>query len=40
MVKYDPRHEKTNALHICENKDAADQRLYFRYFDNTIPRLL
>ena len=36
-TKYEPRHEKTNVLHICENKDEdqlrgnseADQRLCF-----------
>ena len=44
---YEPRHEKTNDLHICENKDAdqlrgdreADQRLCFRYTDRKIPLL-
>ena len=44
---YEPRHEKTGFLHICENKDAdqlrgnreADQRLCFRYTDSTIPLL-
>ena len=42
--KNEPRHEKSNVLHICENKDAdqlrgnreADQRLCFRYIDSTI----
>ena len=41
---YQPRHEKT-VFSICENKDAdqlrgngeADQRLYFRFSDSTIP---
>ena len=40
-------HEKSNVLHICENKDAdqlrgnreADQRLCFRYTDSAIPLL-
>ena len=44
---YEPHHEKTNVLHICENKGAdqlrgyreADQRLCFRYKNNTIPPL-
>ena len=44
---FEPRHQKTNVLHICENKDAdqlhgkreADQRLCFRYIDSTIPLL-
>ena len=27
------------AFCICENKDAADQRLCFRYIDSTIPLL-
>ena len=43
---YEPHREKT-AFCICENKDAdqlcgnrtADQRLCFRYTDNTIPLL-
>ena len=47
MPIYEPRHEKTGFLHIGENKDAdqlrgnreADQRLLFRYTDNTIPLL-
>ena len=47
LVAYEPRCEKTGFLHICENKDAdqlrgdreADQRLCFRYTDNTIPLL-
>ena len=42
----EPRHEKP-AFCICENKDAdqlrgnreTDQRLCFRYTDNTIPLL-
>ena len=42
--KFEPRYEKTQFC-ICENKDAdqlpgnreADQRLCFRYIDNTIP---
>ena len=42
-----PRHEKTNILHICKNKDAdllhgdheADQRLCFGCIDSTIPLL-
>ena len=44
---HEPHHEKTNVLHIYENKDAdqlhgnreADQRLCFRYIDSTIPLL-
>ena len=47
FLQKEPRHEKTNILHICENKDAdqlcgnreADQRLCFRYIDSTIPLL-
>ena len=47
FVAYEPRREKTNVLHICENKDAdqlrgnreADQRLCFHYIDSTIPLL-
>ena len=43
----EPRHMKTNVLHICENKDAdqlggnreADQRLCFPYIGSTIPLL-
>ena len=43
----EPRREKTDFLHICENKGAdqlrgdreADQRLCFRYIDSTIPLL-
>ena len=43
----EPRLEKTNVLHIYENKDAdqlrgnreADQRFCFRYIDSTIPLL-
>ena len=46
QVRYEPRYEKTGFC-ICENKDAdqlrgnreADQRLCFRYIDNTIPLL-
>ena len=42
-----PRREKTGKFCICENKDAdqlrgnpeADQHLYFRYTDSTIPLL-
>ena len=42
-----PCHEKTNVLHICENKDAdqlhgnrkADQQLCFCSIDSTIPLL-
>ena len=39
-LSYDPRHEKTCFLHICENKDAdqlraVDQRLCFRYMDTS-----
>ena len=39
---YEPHHEKTNILHICQNKGAiqlnceADQLLYFRYTDSTV----
>ena len=44
---YEPRHETTNILHMRKNKDAdelrgkreADQRLWFRYIDSTIPLL-
>ena len=42
----EPRHEKTNILHIFENADQLrgdpeyDQRLCFRYLDSTIPLLL
>ena len=43
----EPRHEKTNILYICKNKDAdqlrgngeADQRLCFHYIVSTIPLL-
>ena len=43
----EPWREKTGFLHICKNKDAdqlrgnreADQRLFFRYTDSTIPLL-
>ena len=46
-VRYEPQHEKTSNLHICENKGAdqlrgnreADQRHCFRYTDSTIPLL-
>ena len=45
---YEPRHEKTGFLHICENKGAdqlrgnrdADQRLCFCEMDSTMPLLL
>ena len=45
---FEQPHEKTNNLHICENKDAdqirgnreADQRLCFHYTDSTVPFLL
>ena len=45
---YEPHQEKTNILHICENKGAdqlrsnceADQRLCFRYTASTIPLLV
>ena len=44
---YEPRHEKTGFMHICENKEAdqvhgnreADQRHHFHYTDSTIPLL-
>ena len=43
----EPRREKTNVLHIAKTKtqisfavnSEADQRLYFRYLDSTIPLL-
>ena len=43
----EPCHEKTGVLHIRKNKDAdqlrgnreADQRLYFRYTNSTVPLL-
>ena len=44
--QYEPRHEKTNVLHMRKHVDQlrgnreADQRLCFRYFDSTIPLLL
>ena len=46
VVLFEPRHEKT-VFCICKNKDAdqlrgnreADQRLCFRYIDNTFPQL-
>ena len=46
LVACEPRREKTDFLHL-RNKDAdqlrgnpeADQRLCFRYTDNTIPVL-
>ena len=46
LLTIEPRREKTFFC-ICENKDAdqlrgnreADQRLCFRYTDNTIPLL-
>ena len=46
LRSFEPRHEKTNVLHICVNKDddqlrddcEADQRLCFLYIDSTIPR--
>ena len=39
----EPRHEKTNILHMKKNADQlrgnrkADQRLCFHYIDSTIP---
>ena len=44
IALYEPRREKTGYFCICENKDAdqlrgnreADQRLCFRYTNNTI----
>ena len=46
LPPYEPRRGKTGFC-ICENKDAdqlrgnreADQRLWFRYIDSTIPLL-
>ena len=35
---YVSRYEKAGFFGICENKDA-DQRLFFRYTDSTIPLL-
>ena len=44
--KYEPRHEKTNGLHMRKQRrrsasrnSEADQRLCFRYIDSTIPLL-
>ena len=47
FVTIEPPREKTNVLHICENKDAdqllcnreADLLLCFHYLDSTIPLL-
>ena len=37
---YEPRHEKTNALHMQKQRQReADQCLCFRYIDSTIPLL-
>ena len=41
LYDFEPPHQKTNNLHICESKDTdqlheADQRLCFRYMDSTI----
>ena len=46
-MTFEPHHENTGFLYICENKDAdqlrsnreADQRLCFCYTDSTIPLL-
>ena len=43
IIKFEPRHEKINALHICENKDAdqlrGNQRLRSLHRWYTIPLL-
>ena len=40
VLAFEPRHEKTNILHMRKKKDAdPDQRLCFRYIDSTIALL-
>ena len=34
---FEPRHEKTNNVHMRKQRRRADQRLCFRYLDSTIP---
>ena len=38
-LTYEPHHGVTNVLHICEDKDADQPRLCFRYIASTIPLL-